>query len=772
MSWRILTYNTQLRSYGMEALAQKNPFPHTSVEERAETIAKRILERPQDYDVICLNEVFDEDGREIFEQLLLPAYPNAVLKADLMKLEVRQQEPTGLFGVLPLPPAPWSVGIGFDPVNIFEILQGKLEDSGLMLFSRFPFATVPPTPDLLSVFDLIGLGHPSRVPVVLFCAYPDSDFDDSLAAKGVIYARLRAPDERLLHLLMSHTQADPTGEVQKHADTRRKQFALVANILSAMAGPPPYQEEVIFCGDLNVNGLALNGAKANEEAVALFGDPASTWRDDMHDVWWWEQCPGEPSPSNHMPPDCDPGMSAPGQRLDYFLRPAVPFPRRLATQHVCIAWDIAQSPAGLPPTLYTSDHLPVRIDLGDDRPRAQTARAEVLGATTTQPDVVTPRRGLFNGQMDWYVVTEPGSYGIGLSEGAGQVAFDVYTADNLSRPAAPFTTTQERVNESPPLTRYALPEPPFFIRVFMLDRFAEASYRLFVHRFTGTSPEDAIGLPRGVRVTFEAKANAPHSLDRPDTLFNDHDSVWFTATLDEPPVTAGEVAHHLVMDGIDFIPGTGDHAFGLLAAERRPGGPIEEITEDGGGVDPVRLDFEHPGRARLFVLARRFDPTHQAKRFTLTLTSDVSYLYGNPALLNMQAFDRATLFCLDETDGFLGSEAGSDDIAINITSDGQNIFHMDNNDFLEFDDDTTRDLPIEVVRYSGDAVFELVELDDLSPDDRASVTIPSYDGVRALPQEQTVIGNESWVQAKFQVAFDDGEYELTVVVSREPPPGE
>jgi Endonuclease/Exonuclease/phosphatase family len=770
MSWRILTYNTQLRSDGMEVLAQKNPFPHMSVEQRAVTIAKRILESAPDYDVICLNEVFDEDGRAIFEQLLLPAYPNAVLKADLMKLEVRQQEPTGLFGVLPLPPAPWSLGIGFDPVNIFEILQGKLEDSGLMFFSRFPFATVPPTPDLLPIFDGLGLAHPSQVPVVLFCAYPDSDFDDSLASKGVIYARLRAPNERPLHLLMSHTQADSTGHIREHEDTRRKQFALVSDILVAMAGPPPFAEEVVFCGDFNVNGLAQHGAKANEEAIALFGHPASTWRKDMHDVWWWEQCPGEPSPSNHMPPDCDPGMSAPGQRLDYFLRPA-PFPGRLAAQHVCIAWNIAQSPAGVAPTLYTSDHLPLQIDLGDDRPRASTARAEQLTPTIAHPDVQTPRRGLVDGQMDWYVLTDSGSFGIGLSEGAGQVAVEVYTADNLSRPAAPFTTTREQVNESPPLTRYALPEPPFFIRVFMLDRFSETSYRLFVHRYTGTSPQDAIGLPRGVPVTFEAKTNVPHSLDRPDTPFNDHDSVWFTATLDDPPATEREVAYHLVMNGIDFIPGTGDHAFGLLAAERRPGGPIEEITEDGGGLDPVLLDFDHPGGARLFVLARRNDPSHQAKRFTITLTSDVSYIYGNPALLNMQAFDRATLFCLDETDGFLGSEAGSDDIAINISSDGQNIFHMDNNDFLEFDDDSTRDLPIEVVRYAGDAVFELVELDDLSPDDRASVTIPSFDRVRKLPQAQKVVENESWVQAKFRIAFDDGEYELTCVVAREPPPG-
>jgi hypothetical protein len=305
----------------------------------------------------------------------------------------------------------------------------------------------------------------------------------------------------------------------------------------------------------------------------------------------------------------------------------------------------------------------------------------------------------------------------------------------------------------------------------MLDRFGEASYRLFVHRFGGTSPEDAIGIPRGVPVTFEAKTGAPHSLDRPDTSFDDTDSVWFTATLDEPPVTEAEVKHHLALSGIDVVPGTGDHAFGLLAAERAPGGSIDEISEYSAGVDPVLLDFDHPGRSRLFVLVKRDDPSYQASRFTLTLTSDVSYVYGNPALLNTQAFDRATLFCLDETDGFLGSEAGSDDIAVNISSAGQNIYHLANNDYLEFDDDTLRDLPIDIVRYTGNAVFELVELDDLSPADRASVTIPSYDGVRSLPDDRKVVENESWVQAKFRIDFGDGEYELTCVVAREPPPG-
>src|SRR5437763_13292058 len=72
---RFLTYNTQLRSWGMEVLAQQNLFPVTSAEERAATIAERILSSREDYDVICLNEVFDEDARAVLGSKLIDKYP-------------------------------------------------------------------------------------------------------------------------------------------------------------------------------------------------------------------------------------------------------------------------------------------------------------------------------------------------------------------------------------------------------------------------------------------------------------------------------------------------------------------------------------------------------------------------------------------------------------------------------------------------------------------------------------------------------------------------
>jgi endonuclease/exonuclease/phosphatase family metal-dependent hydrolase len=763
-SLRILTLNTQLRSYGMEALAQLNPFPNSSTEERAATISERILRSPEDYDVICLNEVFDEDARDVFQQRLLPKYGNAVLKADLVKLDVRQNMPFP-FNHLPLPPGPWSAGLGFDLIDLFTLAAGKLEDSGLMLFSRLPFAQGSATGDLLSLLSGLGLAGILTVPTVLFCPYPDSNFDDSLAAKGVLYARLMR-GSKPLHLLMSHTQAASAEDDMEHRDTREKQFEVAQRVLEEMTGGPPYNEEVVFCGDFNVNGFARFGTKANDEAIALFADEFSPWRRHMTDAWWWDQCPGEPALANHMPANCDPGLTTAGQRLDYFLRAR--FPGRMTTQHVAVAWDIAQAGPGEDPTFYTSDHLPLRLDLNEHSENASANTAKVL-----TPRIQADAEGsglLQDGWMDWSCLLEKGSYGIGLIEGEGQVGVDVYAADNLSRPVPPFTTTRELIGDVA-VTRYALPDAPVFIRVSLLDRHDELNYRLLVHRFDGTGPEEAIGLPRGVPFEFDCKVDAPHSLDHPDPDFDDHDCVWFTATLDTPPPGHDTITYRVRLDQTDFMPGTGDHAFGVIAAARKPGGQIEEIGRNGGGTEPVEFEFEHEGGARLFLLVRRHDPSFQARHFRVEMTSDVSYLYGNPAAAHTQGFDRATLRCIDETDGFLGSEGGSDDIAINVKSGDELLLHIANNDFLEFDDEAIRDVPIEIVRYKGDATFELVELDDLSPADRASTTIESFEGVKALPLARKQILGLSWIQALFLIDFGDGKYELTIVVSQEPPPG-
>src|SRR5262245_53508972 len=144
-SLRILTYNTQLRSWGMEALAQETLFPTTSAESRAATIAKRILESPEDYDVVCLNEVVDDDARDVLRDALAAKYPNRVEKADVdnLALQIGTVAATPVGIALTLPIQGWLAAMGVAIAGFELFLSTKFEDSGLMIFSRLPFANDP-----------------------------------------------------------------------------------------------------------------------------------------------------------------------------------------------------------------------------------------------------------------------------------------------------------------------------------------------------------------------------------------------------------------------------------------------------------------------------------------------------------------------------------------------------------------------------------------------------------------------------------------------------
>ena len=77
---RILTYNTQLRSWMMEVGWPPSLPPVDTAEERAAHIADNILASTAQYDIVCLNEVFDEDARAVLSKRLEGQYPYQVTK--------------------------------------------------------------------------------------------------------------------------------------------------------------------------------------------------------------------------------------------------------------------------------------------------------------------------------------------------------------------------------------------------------------------------------------------------------------------------------------------------------------------------------------------------------------------------------------------------------------------------------------------------------------------------------------------------------------------
>ena len=226
-------------------------------------------------------------------------------------------------------------------------------------------------------------------------------------------------------------------------------------------------------------------------------------------------------------------MTAQVERLDYAIRARGPSNARLLLQHMCIAYDIATDPNNL--TAYTSDHLPVRVDLDLDRPPRLGAdrQADPDAARRAGPD---GQRLRHRGPNALVPRRRARRLKIQLTQGGPRVHLDVYTADNLSVPVRPFSTLDDpATHDQAGNTRFALPSAPFFLRVSLPDRRGEAAYEIRLHRYAGTGWLDAIPLLRGVTETGEAKVGAPHSLDNPATSFSEHDTVWFVAPFDTYP---------------------------------------------------------------------------------------------------------------------------------------------------------------------------------------------------------------------------------------------
>ena len=203
-SLRILTYNTQLRSWAMEVGADTSVPPSETAEERAKLIAGNVLASSHDYDVVCFNEVFDEDAREILISALLPRFPFAITKADVGGVEVAWPGKP----ILPLNP----VALLLDASGLsflgswLTLGTPKLEDSGVMLFSRWPFALKSITEAMSDLLDPRALSEltPLGMPHVGFTPYRASSGNDAWSAKGVVYARIERDDDHTYHVFASH----------------------------------------------------------------------------------------------------------------------------------------------------------------------------------------------------------------------------------------------------------------------------------------------------------------------------------------------------------------------------------------------------------------------------------------------------------------------------------------------------------------------------------------------------------------------------------------
>ena len=135
-SLRILSWNTQMRSWAMEVGMPPTIPPVTTAEERAELISDGIFGAPLITTLCVCAKCSTRDSRDILRKRLRGRFPWIVTKCDFGFIGTE-------LGAVPLIDLPlqgmsFVSGLIFDPLSILDY---RPEDSGLMIFSKWPFAT-------------------------------------------------------------------------------------------------------------------------------------------------------------------------------------------------------------------------------------------------------------------------------------------------------------------------------------------------------------------------------------------------------------------------------------------------------------------------------------------------------------------------------------------------------------------------------------------------------------------------------------------------------
>jgi hypothetical protein len=509
-SLRLLTYNT---AFTATFVSNEDIFKMDD-DDRAKIIADRIL--AQDVDVVTLQEVFVEDAKEEFYKKLSPTFPYVVYKLD----------PTGPY-----------------------------QDSGLMLFSRHPFVPLPrdthqiddptpapgrrgpPTSTIWSGSIVIADGKMTKDAAVIF--FEKSKSWDSYAYKGVGLVRVQNPcTNQYVTIAFTHLQAsydDCAEREQEIAAVRMSQLEDVKRIIKeSLHSNQLKSDQIYFMGDLNINGnphtmkelFRSDLPKCSGGGRAV---PPSSWKPGvteweyhfeinptfsrffagtLTDTWGFntsKQDIGQTSGGGAG----DVGIQAfpyypkkdEGFRFDYIFHSKPE--SQTCMQHITRAYGLAATNG-----THLSDHIGVKLD----------ANRAAQYCSPIEPYENPPNDDLINGiiqykgSMQWYRIDQPGCYSIETFPGSGTVEFDVYEAKDLSRPLASYFGEQTEWG-----LKFALHDPPYYIRVYSKDRSWVGLYSIRFHLHQGRSPEDSIGL-------WPAK---PYLYTMPNLPLNDENKVWF-----------------------------------------------------------------------------------------------------------------------------------------------------------------------------------------------------------------------------------------------------
>lgn len=695
---RVLTMNARLLSPIFTGVFAMDD--HASVD-RAYGLASHILHAAAGYDgvaydVVALNEVWDEDYKEILINELkyrFPYYISYIGDADFGNVD---------------------------------------EDSGLMLFSRFPFENLagilPPAST-----NYEAKGNPPPVELapslwrrILFHEYMNCAYtlEDCASTKGVGFVRIRHPaDGWYYNLFFTHLQADNNIGT---ATARYAQYQELQQFHNGVKSGDPLtaawgaKSTTLFMGDFNAEGnmqlicgAAFPSTCNIRQPPASFQTPPPPWTSLINpangvemgayfgnEYGWFLRDPWRPDPysSLNLPPlqsfdawattsVADAGVTwtktAVQGRYDYFeimkANVGTIDPGNSATWNfACPQW-IRTAAKGM------SDHNGLALELAPAVPACMPSiafRPESAPQWSSKKEAILPGT-LRPGSNQWYYFKDPGTFEIGMtafkSAAAKGVTFDVFTEEDLGSPLTAYKNLPPEVDHSQWCDELKEGEggcsaqvkvfsfnKPFYIRVYDPRGLWNDEYKLFVKKHDCSSKTLGCILRPG----------APFYDPAPPDNKNFH--LWFRMDTDEA-FGGGAQNTKLRIEpkfGASSVPGTP-----YTATLRNAQG----VTMYSSPVATTQTTFfprSTTGGETLWLEVERFDLT---KSFRVRWTTNLTYVFGGiaPASSGIPAcaggvpgYEKGLsysngaaspmqLFCIEETD-----EVGSDEIFLWPSADG------------------------------------------------------------------------------------------------------
>lgn len=693
-------------------------------EKQAEHLADTILKDTDRFDIIAINEAWDEDAKRILVDKLSPVYPNYVQKIDAALLKVRPDELKQ--ALTDLDPAA-AVAIYGQP-----IIKIDGEDSGLMFFAKKDFKFLPLPDDSFKWGSGDGETLKATTDEVGFTLYDHCGGVDCLSAKGAAIVRLRhLPSDSDYTVVFTHMQADYFDKTpyERHADAREAQFAqvrkLIEDTLSPLTPAQRKRERVLMMGDLN---------------VPLFHPPSSEWGDrfatagnywtDFHYDSWAATNAKDPGISNYVD----------GERYDYILAAPKSYMSGgiegpICVQHVTIPVDFVDLESDH--NLVTADlnlgnffchpGIAYQVDLKKQKDAAGKPLEEELIDLRNGQDVTQIR---FPGSMQWFHVVrqDAGSYSIGPDN--PNVNIDIYQPGDMTTPISAYygsTRTVRSGERTVTVRTYALPRE-FYIRVTGKDRAWQGNYALLVRRHTCATKEEACLLQPGEPPQFA-------SLTESGSLLGTQDEAWYRFDVVGQADSGADQNVTVTASG--------------LPDPARYEATLEEFDNPHGGEPPVAVS----GDSRI-VSDSMGDGAHgyivihqaQAGAFPVRVRASMQTTVRNLAI--------KALICEDETD----PEFGSDDIFTLLSIDSRTLRFPPSGE-REFDCDDSADQkdwssfggPPNLT-FVDSAGMKVIEQDDSSPNDPSRLI--------AFPDLPAGVSSVDGVRNPLIWKFDGGRYRL------------